>query len=116
MFARRHGHPRCLGDLPQLPRIVLKPSPSRPAGGGWATSWVGCSTTRSVLDVLAEIEIRPQLEVVDLPDHKERIGRGDVERTRVRLCLCEERDEEIRLFLETEERPGRQLATIWWDH
>ena len=72
-------------------------------------------TVADLLEVLADIGIRPQVDIVDIPDHKDRIGRADVERTRIRLCLSEDRDGEIRRFLETEERPGRQLATIWWE-
>lgn len=68
-----------------------------------------------ILDVLEEMGIRAQANVTDLPDHKERIEPADVKRTRMRLCLTADRDEEIRQFLESEERPGRQLATIWWE-
>lgn len=72
-------------------------------------------TAMDLLDVLAELGIRPHIDVVELRDHKGRIGPADIERTRVRLCLTEDRDPDIRQFLETEQRPGRQLATIWWE-
>lgn len=39
----------------------------------------------------------------------------DVEFTRIRLCLAQDRDPEIRAFIEANPVTTRELATIWWD-
>lgn len=87
--------------------------------GAWRHFWgldrPSGPTVTDLLDVLAGLGIEPKVDVVDLPDHKTVIGADDVERTRQRLCLTEDRDPDVRQFLEAEERPGRRLATIWWE-
>lgn len=40
---------------------------------------------------------------------------AEVVNTRIRLCLTEDRDPDVREFLEKNPRMTRDLATIWWD-
>ncbi len=44
-----------------------------------------------------------------------RMGDLDVEHMRIRLCLTEDRDAEVRAFLAARQPIARELATIWWD-
>ena len=55
---------------------------------------------------LEEFEtVEPARDVTDL----------DVEHMRIRLCLTEDRDPEVREFLEHRQPKPRELAAIWWD-
>ena len=54
---------------------------------------------------LFEVEGWGQPEVTD----------AEVRNTRIRLCLTEDRDQDVREFLRAHPRTKRDLATIWWD-
>lgn len=43
------------------------------------------------------------------------VSDAEVRNTRIRLCLTEDRDPEVREFLRSNPRAPRELATIWWD-
>jgi hypothetical protein len=73
-------------------------------------------TPHDLMNVLREMGINAHLLLWDGQLRKERNMDDAVRFTRIRLCLPESRDPEVREFLEnhpvSETRP---LATIWWD-
>lgn len=73
-------------------------------------------TPQDLMNVLGEMGINAHLQLWDGKLRQERNVDDAVRFTRIRLCLPESREPEVRQFLENhpplEMRP---LATIWWD-
>jgi len=66
--------------------------------------------------VLGEMGIDATIEYWDGPMRAEHDLDEAAHFTRIRLCLPEERESEVRDYLrEQPVAPTRSLATIWWD-
>jgi SAM-dependent methyltransferase len=73
-------------------------------------------TPRDLVDVLTEVGINAHLQLWDGQLRQERNLDDAVRFTRIRLCLPESRETEVRRFLENHPASEiRPLATIWWD-
>lgn len=73
-------------------------------------------TPRDLVDVLTELGINAHLQLWDGQLRQERNMDDAVRFTRIRLCLPESRETEVRRFLENHPASEiRPLATIWWD-
>lgn len=108
-----HARKRVVLEMPQHhPLTQLSPA--------WKYFWnlerPQAPTPEDLKDVLLEMGIDANLELWDGHSRQERNLEGAVKFTRIRLCLPESRDPEVRDYLEkhppSEMRP---LATIWWD-
>lgn len=104
-------------------RVVIEMPQQHPLSGmasAWRHFWnlerPTTPTPHDLMEVLHEMGIAAHLELWD----GESVRRIDPELEahflRIRLCLPEEREPEVRAFLEAAPPPGpRALATIWWD-
>ena len=73
-------------------------------------------TPRDLVDVLTELGINAHLQLWDGQLRQERNMDDAVRFTRIRLCLPESREAEVRQFLENHPASAiRPLATVWWD-
>ncbi len=73
-------------------------------------------TPSDLLDVLHEIGIDAHREKWNGPMRVEQNLDQAAYFTRIRLCLPESRENEVREFLESHPAPvERELTTIWWD-
>jgi hypothetical protein len=73
-------------------------------------------TPQDLMGVLAQMGIRANLELWQGPKLRPLDIEDDVKFLRIRLCLDESRDIEIRRYLESQQpMESRALATIWWD-
>ena len=68
------------------------------------------------LEVLRELGIDPQMQLWSGEMRNDVDFDSQVKYFRVRLCLSQEREPEVRKFMEANPpTTGRKLATIWWD-
>jgi hypothetical protein len=66
--------------------------------------------------VLKELGINAHLELWDGSMRSESDLESQAHFSRIRLCLSEDREEEVLEFLKTQPKLViRNLATIWWD-
>jgi SAM-dependent methyltransferase len=73
-------------------------------------------TPQDFVDVLSELGINAHVQLWDGQLRQERNMDDAVRFTRIRLCLPESRETEVRQFLENHPASGiRPLATVWWD-
>lgn len=73
-------------------------------------------TPRDLVDVLTELGINAHLQLWDGQLRQERNMDDAVRFTRIRLCLPESREAEVRQFLENHPASAiHPLATVWWD-
>ena len=73
-------------------------------------------TPQDFVDVLSELGINAHLQLWDGQLRQERNMDEAVRFTRIRLCLPESREAEVRRFLENHPSSEiRPLATVWWD-
>ena len=73
-------------------------------------------TPQDLVEVLKELGVTPRLELWDGPMRTEHDLSQAARFMRIRLCLPEDREEEVRRFLEVSQLPQvRSLATLWWD-
>jgi SAM-dependent methyltransferase len=108
-----HARKRVVLEMPQL-------HPLSNLSEAWKYFWKldrpENPTPQDLMNVLGELGINAHLLLWEGNLRQERNLEDAVRFTRVRLCLPESRDSEIREFLENhppiEVRP---LATIWWD-
>ena len=88
--------------------------------GAWQHFWglerpLG-PTADDALACVRSLGIDARMETfADPPQPPRAITDADVHHTRVRLCLTEDRDGEVRSWLEANPRPRRELAALWWD-
>jgi len=88
--------------------------------GAWQHFWglerpLG-PTADDALACVRSLGIDARMETfADPPQPPRAITDADVHHTRVRLCLTEDRDGEVREWLEANPRPRRELAALWWD-
>jgi SAM-dependent methyltransferase len=82
----------------------------------WALDRPTAPTPRELVSVIEEIGYQPRLEVWNGPMRTE-VNLDQAARfMRIRLCLPEDREGEVREFLLSHEAPQqRSLATVWWD-
>jgi SAM-dependent methyltransferase len=73
-------------------------------------------TPADLLDVLREMGIDAHREQWRGPMRAEQNLEQAAHFTRIRLCLPESREDDVREFLESHQTPiTRELSTIWWD-
>lgn len=72
-------------------------------------------TAHDAREAMESLGFDSHLELFEVAGSSRSVTDEDVEHTRIRLCLPESRDEEIRTFMESHPAGNRQLATIWWD-
>jgi SAM-dependent methyltransferase len=72
-------------------------------------------TAHDAREVVTSLGYTAHLEVTENPAPPHIVTDGDVEHTRIRLCLPPSRDADIKEFLENHPRPARTVATLWWN-
>jgi len=107
-----HSQSRVVLELPlHHPLSVLS--------GMWKHFWdldrPTAPTAHDALAVVRAAGFEASIERFEVPVKHAAVTDQDVEFTRVRLCLPEDRDPEVRAYLEAHPTTSRQLATIWWD-
>jgi hypothetical protein len=105
-------------------RVVIEATQSHPAGGLddlWE-HFHGLDrpkgpTIEDAVEVLEEIGFQPQIEKWSRPERAANADRSEVVAfVRRRLCLSQERDEEVdRLLGDRRVISSRFVATLWWD-
>ena len=108
-----HARRRVVVELPRR-------HPLSSLSGAWDHFWglvrPGNPTAEDALECVRALGVDAHLETFSEPPPAAReVTDADVRHTRVRLCLPSDRDDDVRTWLEANPRPGRQLATIWWD-
>lgn len=100
----------------EMPRV----HPLAGLSGAWRHFWhlerpVG-PTPDDLLAVLADMGVDASIQLWDGPMRVESDLDQAAHFTRIRLCLPEDREGEVREYLrENPPAPTRELATIWWD-
>jgi SAM-dependent methyltransferase len=73
-------------------------------------------TPQDLVEVLEEMGISANLELWNGPKLRRLDIEDDIKFLRIRLCLDDSKDDEIRKYLESQQSmESRALATIWWD-
>ena len=104
-------------------RVVLEMPQHHPLSNlssAWKFFWnldrPSSPTPQDLIQVLKEMGINAQLQLWEGKLRQERNLDDAVRFTRIRLCLPESREHEVRQFLENHPpSETRSLATIWWD-
>jgi len=104
-------------------RVVIEMPQNHPLAsrrGAWQHFWElerpVNPTPHDLMDVLAALGIAAHFEIWEGATVKALPIEDEVRFLRIRLCLDNSRDQEIREFIEAEPVPAkRALATIWWD-
>ena len=81
----------------------------------WGLERPSSPTAGDALAVALQLGLRAHYEAFLAIDDKSEVSDRDVEHTRIRLCLPESRDSDVREFLKSRPSKPRELATIWWD-
>lgn len=81
----------------------------------WGLERPSSPTAPDALAVVLQLGLPAYYETFLARDEKSEVSDRDVEHTRIRLCLTESRDSDVREFLESRPSKPRELATIWWD-
>ncbi len=108
-----HARHRVVAEIPLR-------HPLSSLSGAWQHFWglerpLG-PTADDALACVRSLGIDARMETfADPPLPPREITYADVHHTRVRLCLTEDRDGEVREWLEANPRPRRELAAVWWD-
>lgn len=108
-----HATKRAVIELPQQHPL----SSMRKA---WKTFWdldrPANPTPQDLIEVLAEMGITANLELWQGPKLRPIPIEDEIRFLRIRLCLDDSRDADLRDFIEAQEpMESRALATIWWD-
>lgn len=107
-----HAERRVVLELPLMhPLSVLSPMWKH----FWGLERPTRPTAHDALATLRDAGFDAQIERFETPSSTKPVTDEDVEFTRIRLCLPEQRDPDVRAYLETHPPAPRQLATIWWD-
>lgn len=72
-------------------------------------------TAHDALAVVREAGFDARIDLFETAPTTKPVTDEDVEFTRIRLCLSENRDPDVRAYLESHPPAPRRLATIWWD-
>lgn len=104
-------------------RVVIEMPQQHPLAGlsaAWQHFWGLERPTApgpgDLQSVLADVGIEAQVELWSHGKVRPVAIDDDVRFTRIRLCLPESRDDDVREFLESRPRAEtRELATVWWD-
>lgn len=103
-------------------RVVVEIPMSHPLSNlspAWKHFWnlqrPSSPTALDAAEVISELGININVETFTVPDHKTATTDRDVAHARVRLCLDESRDAEVREFLQNRDRSPRTLVTLWWE-
>ena len=72
-------------------------------------------TAHDALAVAREAGLDAHIDLFETAAQIKPVSDEDVMFTRIRLCLPESRDAEVRAYLESHPPGPRQLAAIWWD-
>ncbi len=104
-------------------RVVLELPRQHPLtnlSGAWQHFWQlerpTSPTSTDLMAVLTDMRIAASMQQWDGPMRVEHDLEQAAHFTRVRLCLPEEREEEVHEYLRENPPPvQRELATIWWD-
>jgi len=82
----------------------------------WGLDRPSHPTPKDLMKVLSELGINAHLELWDGSMRTESDLESQAHFSRIRLCLPEDREEEVLEFLKTQPKLAiRNLATIWWD-
>ena len=81
----------------------------------WKLDRPTAPTSNDALAVVRSTGVEAHLEEFETEEPARAVTDLDVEHMRIRLCLTEDRDPEVREFLEHRQPRPRSLATIWWD-
>lgn len=109
-----HARRRVVAELPMH-------HPLSSLSTAWAHFWSVerplVPTADDALAVVRSMSLDARLELFEIapPAEPRPISDLDVEHTRIRLCLTDDRDPEVRVFLESQPQTTRSLATLWWD-
>lgn len=109
----RHARKRVVIEMPQL-------HPLTTMSAAWKYFWKlerpTKPTSQDLIDILKSMNLNPQFEHWSHPIRSGLSMDDEVRFMRIRLCLPESRDEEIREFIQTNPAASeRKLTTIWWD-
>ena len=108
-----HATRRVVLELPQQHPLVTLSAAWRHF---WQLERPTAPTPQDLVSVLQEMRIAPSLELWSGPMRNEPDLEQSAHFTRIRLCLPEDREDEVLEFLLEQRAPARRgLATIWWD-
>ena len=103
-------------------RVVLELPTRHPLShlsDAWKQFWdldrPSAPTSNDAVEVVRSTGVAATLEEFETEESARAVTDLDVEHMRIRLCLTEDRDQEVRQFLEHRKPKPRSLATIWWD-
>lgn len=110
-------------DAHAAKRVVIEMPQQHPLAGlapAWRHFWdlerPTAPTPADLAAVLADLGIDAHVELWSHGATRTLPFEDEVRFTRIRLCLPETRDDEVRQFLIDNPRPEtRELATVWWD-
>jgi SAM-dependent methyltransferase len=111
-----------LADKARLRVVVELPTrhPMSDTNDAWEFFWgierPNGPSAELALQVVSEAGFKPKMKMFTDTPRVVLDANRIVELTRIRLCLTEDRDAEIKEFLQNRKSPpARELATIWWD-